>query len=398
MKTPVYMDYHATTPVDPRVLEAMLPFFTESFGNPASRQHRFGWVAEEAVESSRSTIAGIVNARKNEIVFTGGATESNNLALKGIAESLRQKGNHIITVQTEHKSVLDTCKRLEKYGYEVTFLPVDESGMIDLHQFEAAFTQKTILVSVMAANNEIGVLQPLREVGEICRKHAVAFHTDATQAVGKIPLDVESMHIDLLSLSGHKIYGPKGIGALYIRSENPKITLAPQLDGGGQERGLRSGTLNVPGIAGLAKALDIATKELQTEPARLRTWRDKMLREFTGQLGDVVLNGHATDRLPNNLNVSFLHVEDNALMMSMKDIAVSTGSACSTADPQPSYVLKALKLPQERLHSAIRFGLGRFTTEEEVEYTISRVIESVKKLRQLSPAYRRKQESVISQH
>lgn len=398
MTTPVYMDYHATTPVDPRVLEAMLPFFTESFGNPASRQHRFGWVAEEAVESSRSTIAGIFNARKNEIVFTGGATESNNLAIKGIAESLRQKGNHIITVQTEHKSVLDTCKRLEKYGYEVTFLPVDESGKIDPHRLEAAISQNTILVSVMAANNEIGVLQPLREVGEICRKHAVAFHTDATQAVGKIPLDVESMHIDLLSLSGHKIYGPKGIGALCIRSENPKMKLASQLDGGGQERGLRSGTLNVPGIVGLAKALDIAAKELQTEPARLKTWRDRMFREFTGQLDDVVLNGHATDRLPNNLNVSFLHVEDNALMMSMKDIAVSTGSACSTADPQPSYVLKALKLPQERLHSAIRFGLGRFTTEEEVEYTISRVIESVKKLRQLSPAYRRKQESVISQH
>jgi cysteine desulfurase len=301
-------------------------------------------------------------------------------------------------VQTEHKSVLDTCKRLEKYGYEVTFLAVDEFGRIDLRQLEAAMTPKTILVSVMAANNEIGVLQPLREIGEICRKYGVAFHTDATQAVGKILLDVESMHIDLLSLSGHKIYGPKGVGALYLRSENPRIKLAPQLDGGGQERGVRSGTLNVPGIVGLARALDISSRELNTETARLKTWRDKMLREFTEQLDDVVLNGHATDRLPNNLNVSFLHVEDNALMMSMKDVAVSTGSACSTADPQPSYVLKALKLPQERLHSAIRFGLGRFTTEEEVDYTISRVIESVKKLRQLSPAYRRKQESIISQH
>jgi cysteine desulfurase len=396
MNIPVYMDYHATTPTDQQVVDAMLPYFTSTFGNPASRQHQFGWMAEEAVETSRAAIAQLLHAQPKEIVFTGGATEANNLALKGAAEAYKQKGTHIVTVSTEHKSVLDSCKKLEKSGYQVTYLPVDGFGAISLDQLRNSITANTILVSVMAANNEIGTLQSISEIGSVCRERDVFFHTDATQAIGKISIDVEAMKIDFLSFSGHKIYGPKGIGALYVRNANPKAKLVAQLDGGGHERGMRSGTLNVPGIVGLAKALEITVQSMEGESTRLKMLRDRMLDAFTSQLDEVYLNGHPTERLPNNLNVSFLHVEDNALMMSMKDVAVSTGSACSTADPAPSHVLKALKLPQERLHSAIRFGLGRFTTEEEVDYVISRVVENVKQLRRLSPAYQSIHESIIS--
>ena|SRR2546422_963293 len=388
MKLPIYMDYQATTPVDPRVVESMLPFFTEKFGNPASRQHRFGWVTEEAVESARAIIARSIGAEPREIIFTSGATESNNLALKGASEALRQKGNHIVTVQTEHRSVLDPCRKLEKLGFLVTYLGVDEHGILDLDQLRAALTLKTALVSVMIANNEIGTLQDIRSIGTMCRENGILFHTDATQAAGKLPIDVQEMKIDLLSCSAHKIYGPKGVGALYVRSSNPRVKLAPQMDGGGHERGIRSGTLNVAGIVGFAKALELSIVSMNEESKRLTALRDKMLGSVSAQLDDVCLNGHPTRRLPNNLNISFVGIEDNALMMSMKDVAVSTGSACSTADPEPSHVLKALRLRPERLHSAIRFSLGRFTTEEEADYVVARVVESVNTLRKLMPASR----------
>jgi len=387
MKLPVYMDYHATTPVDPRVVEAMLPYFTENFGNPASRQHRFGWITEEAVESARTTTAKLIGAEPKEIIFTSGATESNNLAIKGIGEAWKQKGTHIVTVQTEHKSVLDVCKKMEKMGFQVTYIPVDEYGLIDPDRLRNAITPKTILVSIMTANNEIGTIQNITEIGKICHEQGVFFHTDASQAIGKLPINVKEMNIDLMSFTAHKIYGPKGIGALYVRNSNPKVRIAMQMEGGGHERGMRSGTLNVPGIIGFAKALELCCKSMDEESKRLSSYRDKMIAAFSTQLDAVHLNGHPTMRLPNNLNVSFAHVENDALMMSMKDVAVSTGSACSTANPEPSHVLKSLRFPPERLHSAIRFGLGRFTTEEEVDYVINRVVESVKKLRELSPAY-----------
>jgi len=357
MKFPVYMDYHATTPVDPAVLDAMIPYFTEKFGNAASRQHEFGWIAEDAVETARSSMAKNIGATNKEIIFTSGATESNNLAIKGIAETWRQKGNHIITAATEHKSVLDSCKKLEKNGFQITYLPVDHDGLIDLNRLENSITPKTILVSIMAANNEIGTIQDIESIGKICRNRNIFFHTDATQAIGKTPINLKSMNIDLLSFSAHKMYGPKGIGALYIRGTQPKVRLAMQQDGGGHEYGFRSGTLNVPGIVGFAKALGLSIQSMDQETERLRQLRDLMFKQFSEQLDDVYLNGHPSQRLPNNLNLSFLHVEDNALMMSMKDIAVSTGSACSTSDPEPSHVLKALSLPPERLHSSIRFGL-----------------------------------------
>jgi cysteine desulfurase len=389
MKLPVYMDYHATTPVDPTVLDAMIPYFTEKFGNAASRQHEFGWIAEEAVETARSSIGHNIGASNKEIVFTSGATESNNLAIKGIAETWKQKGNHIITAATEHKSVLDSYKRLEKNGLQITYLPVDHDGLIDLNRLENALTPQTILVSIMVANNEIGTIQDIDQIGKICRSRNIFFHTDATQAVGKVPINLKTTNIDLMSFSAHKIYGPKGIGALYVRNSHPKVRLAMQLDGGGHEYGYRSGTLNVPGIIGFAKALDLSITVMNKETQRLRQFRDMMLTQFSEQIDEIYLNGHPTRRLPNNLNLSFLHVEDNALMMSMKDVAVSTGSACSTSDPEPSHVLKALGLPPERLHSSIRFGLGRFTTEEEVAYVVDRVIKNVRKLRELSPLYKK---------
>lgn len=384
MKTPVYMDYHATTPVDPRVVDVMLPFFTEKFGNPASRQHHFGWITEEAVDSSRGKIARALNAEPREIVFTSGATESNNLAIKGVAEAMIQKGKHIITCQTEHKSVLDVCKVLARRGYEVTFLPVDQFGMIDLNQLTDAIKETTVLISIMIANNEIGTIQHVSEIGKMCKEGDVLFHTDATQAVGKIPVDVQAMNIDLLSLSGHKFYGPKGIGILYIRIKNPRVKVVQQMDGGGHERGLRSGTLNVPSIVGLAEALRLSIETMEEESHRLRILRDTLQNTFFNELDDVYLNGHPIYRLPHNLNMSFLYVEDNALMVGMKDVAVSSGSACSSAEPMPSHVLKALGIGKERETSAIRFGLGRWTTSEEVNYVAGRVVETVKKLRSLS--------------
>jgi cysteine desulfurase len=381
MKLPIYMDYHATTPVDSRVLDAMIPYFTEKFGNPASKNHQFGWIAEEAVEKARSTIAKVLGVESGEIIFTSGATESNNLVIKGLSETLQTKGNHIITAVTEHKSVIDSCKRLQKHGMDITFLQVDKYGAVNPEHVRQAITPKTILVTLMSANNEIGTLLNLVEIGNTCKEHNVLFHTDAAQAIGKVFTNVGSMPVDFLSISGHKIYGPKGVGALFIRNKQPKVHLTPQIDGGAHERGLRSGTVNVPGTVGLAKALEIAGEEMTDESTRLRGYRDMMWKEFSAQLEGVFLNGHPTNRLPHNLNVSFLHVEDSALMMSLKDIAVSTGSACSTLDPAPSHVLKALHIPADRLHSAIRFGLGRHTTLEEVEYVIKRVVESVNKLR-----------------
>lgn len=384
------MDYQSTTPVDPRVLDVMLPFFKEIFGNPASRQHQFGWIAEEAVESSRTAIANSIGALPKEIIFTSGATESNNLAIKGAAEIYAQKGNHIITTVTEHKAVLDSCKNLERRGFNVTYLPVDRYGAIPLDLLSESITSKTILVSVMTANNEIGTVQEIAEIGKLCHNKDILFHTDAAQAIGKLRIDVQKMNIDLMSISGHKIYGPKGIGILFVRASKPKVKLMMQMDGGGQERGVRSGTPNVPSIVGIAKAMEISSQVLGEETIRLKSYRDKMWKAFQGMIEDISLNGHPEQRLPNNLNINFHYVENSALMMSMKDIALSTGSACTTGDPEPSHVLKALKLPPDRLHSAIRFGLGRFTTEEEVDYVIDKVIKNVKILRESSSTFKLK--------
>jgi cysteine desulfurase len=342
-------------------------------------------MAEEAVESARNTIARLLSVESKEIIFTSGATESNNLALIGVAETYSNRGNHIVTCATEHKSVLDTCPYIEKHGYEVTYLPVDEYGLIDFKKLEDSLTDKTILVSIMIANNEIGTIQDAKQIGELCRSKSVLFHTDATQAVGKIPIDINEWKVDLLSFSGHKIYGPKGIGALFIRLQDPKVRLQPLIHGGGHERGLRSGTLNVPAIVGFSKALELCYETMAGEQIRLSMLRDKMQQTFLKELDDVYPNGHPTSRLPNNLNISFLYAEDTALMMGMKDIAVSSGSACSTAQPQPSHVLKALGISEERRHSAIRFGLGRFNTEEEVDYTIQITPPIINRLRELSP-------------
>lgn len=389
MKLPIYMDNHATTPVDPRVLEAMLPYFTERFGNAASRNHSFGWEAEAAVDEAREQVALLVNASSGrEIVFTSGASESDNLAIKGAAFAYRQKGDHIVTCVTEHKAVLDSCKTLERAGFRVTYLPVDRYGLISLDQLREAIGEKTILVSIMAANNEIGTIQPVAEIGRIVEEKGVLFHCDATQAVGRIPIDVQAMGIHLLSLSAHKIHGPKGAGALYVRDKNPRVRIVPLLDGGGHERGMRSGTLNVPGIVGLGAACEIARREMAEESARLQALRDRLREGIFCALEDVHLNGHPTRRLPGNLNVSFAGVEGESLLMALKEIAVSTGSACTTAALEPSHVLRALGLKDERIHSSIRFGLGRFNTAEEVEYVIGRVVEEVKRLRSLAPAHR----------
>ena len=384
---PIYMDNHATSPLDPRVLEAMLPYFTVKFGNAASRNHSFGWEAEQAVETAREQIAKLIGATAKEIIFTSGATESNNLAIKGIAEMYRERGNHIITQVTEHKAVLDTCKRLEKYGYRVTYLPVKADGIIDLDDLKRAMDDKTILVSIMAANNEIGVLQPIREIGKLCHEKGVLFHTDAVQAVGKVPVNVIADNIDVLSLSGHKIYGPKGVGALYVRRRNPRVQIAAQIDGGGHERGMRSGTLNVPGIVGLGKACEIAYEEMDTEAAYLRGLRDRLKNKLESELDYIHVNGSMEHRLPGNLNVSFVYVEGESLLMGINDVAVSSGSACTSATLEPSYVLKALGLGDDVAHSSIRFGLGRFNTQAEVDYVADKVIDIVKKLRLLSPLY-----------
>ena len=389
MQIPIYMDNHATTPVDPRVLEAMLPYFTEKFGNAASRNHAFGWESEAAVDHSREQIARLIHASSaREIVFTSGATESDNLAIKGVAESYRDKGNHIITCVTEHKAVLDCCKSLEKQGCQMTYLPVDRNGLVNMNRLREAITEKTILISIMAANNEIGTVEPIKEIGQFAHEKGILFHTDATQAVGKILLNVEEMGIDLLSLTAHKIYGPKGIGALYVRAAKPRIKLRPMIDGGGHERGMRSGTLNVPGIVGLGKACEIAQKEMAAEAERLTSLRERLKCKILEQLDEVYINGHPTQRLAGNMNMSFAYVEGESLLMGLKEIAVSTGSACTSASLEPSHVLRAIGVEEELAHTSIRFGLGRFNTEEEVDYTVRRVVEEVRRLRDLSPLYR----------
>ena len=394
VKLPVYMDNHATTPVDPRVLEAMLPYFKETFGNPASRNHSFGWAAEEAVETAREQIAKLIGATSKEIVFTSGATESDNLAIKGVAEMYREKGNHIITAVTEHKAVLDTCKRLEKHGYRVTYLPVQKDGLVDLDDLKRAMDDKTILVTIMAANNEIGVLQPIEEIGKLCRERGVLFHTDAVQAIGKVPMDVNKQNIDLASITGHKIYGPKGVGALYVRRRNPRVQISAQVDGGGHERGMRSGTLNVPGIAGLGKACAIAQQDMPQEACRLAGLRNRLRDRIEAKLDEVYINGSMEHRLPGSLNMSFAYVEGESLLMGINDIAVSSGSACTSATLEPSYVLKALGTGDDLAHSSLRFGIGRFNTEAEVDYVADRVIEAVEHLRELSPLYEMAKEGI----
>src|SRR5579859_4396758 len=394
IKLPVYFDNHATTPVDPRVVEAMVPYFTEKFGNAASRNHEFGWKAEEAVENARGQIAKLINATPKEIVFTSGATESTNLAIKGVAEMYREKGNHIITQVTEHKATLDTCKRLEKYGYRVTYMPVQKDGLIDLEDLKRAMDDKTILVTIMFANNEIGVLQPVAEIGELCHERGVIFHTDATQAIGKVPVDVIKQNIDLASISGHKIYGPKGVGALYVRRKNPRVQISAIIDGGGHERGMRSGTLNVPGIVGLGKACAIAQEEMPQESCKLAGLRNRLRDRIMGKLDEVYINGSMDHRLPGNLNISFAYVEGESLLMGINDIAVSSGSACTSATLEPSYVLKALGAGDDLAHSSIRFGIGRFNTEAEVDYVAAKVTETVKKLRELSPLYEMAKEGI----
>jgi len=394
LKLPIYMDNHATTPVDPRVVEAMLPYFTNQFGNAASRNHPFGWEAEKAVETAREQIAALIHASPKEIIFTSGATESDNLAIKGVAEMYREKGNHIITMVIEHKAVLDTCKRLEKYGYQVTYLPVAKDGRIDLDDLRRALTDKTILISLMYANNEIGVLQSIEEIGRLAKERKVLFHTDATQAVGKVPFDVQKFNVDLASLSAHKMYGPKGVGALYVRRKNPRVQVAPLIDGGGHERGMRSGTLNVPSIVGFGKACEIARQEMPAEMERMRALRDRLQDGLFRRLDEVYINGSMEHRLPNNLNVSFAYVEGESLLMGINDIAVSSGSACTSATLEPSYVLKALGVGEDLAHTSIRFGLGRFNTPEEVDYVTGRVVETVMRLRELSPLYEMAKEGV----
>jgi cysteine desulfurase len=394
IKLPIYMDYHATTPVDPRVVEVMLPFFTEHFGNAASRNHAYGWEAEQAVEKARRQIADLIGANSKEIVFTSGGTESDNLAIKGVAEMYAERGNHIITVATEHKAVLDTCKKLQKRGCEVTYLGVGKDGLIDLDQLRAAITPKTILISVMWANNEIGVIQPIREIGRIARERGILFHSDATQAVGKVSIDVNADNIDLMSISAHKMYGPKGVGALYVRRKNPRVQVTAQMDGGGHERGMRSGTLNVPGIVGLGEACAICRQEMAEETAKLTGLRDRLKDRIFAELDEVAVNGSMEHRLPGSLNVSFAYVEGESLMMGIKDVAVSSGSACTSATLEPSYVLKAIGVGDELAHSSIRFGLGRFNTIEEVDHVAARVIATVNKLRELSPLYEMAKEGV----
>jgi cysteine desulfurase len=394
VKLPIYMDNHATTPVDPRVLDAMLPYFTERFGNAASRNHSFGWAGEEAIEIARAQIASLIGATPKEVIFTSGATESDNLMIKGVAEMYREKGNHIITQAIEHKAVLDTCKRLEKYGYEVTYLPVQRDGRVDPEDVRKAITPKTILITIMYANNEIGIINPIQEIGKIAKEHGIIFAVDGVQAVGKIPVDVQKDNIDLLSISAHKIYGPKGVGALYVRRRNPRVQLSAIIDGGGHERGMRSGTLNVTGIIGLGKACEIAQKEMPQEAERLRGLRDRLKAGLEAKLDEVFINGSWEHRLPNNLNMSFAYVEGESLLMGINDIAVSSGSACTSATLEPSYVLKALGVGEDLAHTSIRFGLGRFNNAEEVDYVIEKMVQVVTKLRELSPLYEMAKEGI----
>ena len=387
VKTPIYLDHNATTPLDARVLAAMMPYLTEHFGNSSSRSHSFGWKAEEAVEAARAQVAALIGSAAKDIVFTSGATESDNLAIKGVAQMYRQKGNHIITALTEHKAVIDSCKHLASEGFEITWLAPDAAGLIHADQVEQAITDKTILVTIMAANNEIGTINPIAAIGEVTRRRGVFFHTDATQAVGKIPVDVEAMNIDLLSLSAHKMYGPKGVGALYVRRRNPRVRLTCQIDGGGHEGGMRSGTLNTPGIVGLGAACELCRAEMPAESARLTALRDRLTHAILTRIEHTRLNGHPTQRVPNTANISMAYVEGESLMMKISDIAVSTGSACSSASLEPSYVLRAIGIPDELAHSSLRLSLGRSTTEEEIDYTVDRLVKAVKELRDLSPLY-----------
>ncbi len=394
MKLPIYMDNHATTPVDPRVLEEMTPYFMDTFGNAASRNHSFGWRAEEAVDQARAQVAALINADPKEIIFTSGATESDNLALKGVAELYKEKGNHIITSKIEHKAILDSAKSLQRQGFEVDFLEPDEYGRTTLEEVEEHITDKTILISIMLANNEIGTVNPVAEIGALAKERGILFHTDAVQGVGKIPVDVQAMNIDILSLSAHKLYGPKGVGAIYVRRKKPRVRLAPIIDGGGHERGMRSGTLNVTGIVGLGKACEICMEEMSEEAERLIQLRDKLHNKITEQLDEVHLNGHPTERLPHSLNLSFAYVEGESMLMGLNEIAISSGSACTSATLEPSYVLKGIGRGDELAHSSLRFGLGRFNTEEEVDYTIGRVTEVVDRLREMSPLYEMAKEGI----
>jgi cysteine desulfurase len=395
VKLPIYMDYHATTPVDARVVSEMLPHFTQTFGNAASRTHRFGWEAEAAVEDAREVLASWIGAESGkEIVFTSGATESNNLAIKGVAEYYKGKGNHIITSAIEHKAVLDSCKRLEKEGFTVTYLPVGQDGVLDPELVRQAITDKTILVSVMLANNEVGTVQRIDEIGTITRERGVLLHCDAVQGLGRTPFDVQKNNVDLVSMTAHKVYGPKGVGALYVRRSKPRVRLVAQMDGGGHERGNRSGTLNVPGIVGFAKAASIMMSDGQAENERIAGLRDRLLQRIVSRLEQVTRNGNAQRALPGNLNLSFSFVEGEGLLMALKDVAVSSGSACTSASLEPSYVLRAMGLDEELAHSSIRFGLGRFTTEAEVDYVSDVVVEKVKRLREMSPLYEMFQEGI----
>ncbi|WP_417782246.1 IscS subfamily cysteine desulfurase [Terasakiella pusilla] len=392
-ENPVYLDYQATTPTDPRVVEAMMPYFTQKFGNPHSRNHAYGWDAEEAVEDARKQVADLIGANPKEIIFTSGATESNNLAIKGVAQFYKGKRNHIITCVTEHKCVLDTCRHLEQDGFEVTYLPVKENGLIDLDELKAAMTDNTVLVSIMGVNNEIGVIQPLKEIGALCRENKTFFHTDCAQAVGKIPLDVEEMNIDLMSISGHKIYGPMGIGALFVR-RRPRVRLVAQINGGGQERGMRSGTLAPALCVGLGTACEIAKNEMAEENERMRELQMHMWNRFKEELPEVYLNGDLEQRVSTNLNVSFAFVEGEGLMMGIKDLAVSSGSACTSASLEPSYVLRALGVEEELAHTSLRLGIGRFTTKEEVDYATDRIIKEVQRLREMSPLFEMAQQGI----
>jgi len=383
---PLYLDYQATTPTDPRVVEAMAPYWTSKFGNPHSRNHHYGWEAEDAVEIARGHVAALIGANPKEVIFTSGATESNNLAIKGVAKFYGDKKNHIITCVTEHKCVLESCRALQQDGFDVTYLPVQENGLIDLDVLKAAITDKTLLVSVMAVNNEIGVIQPLKEIGQICRDNKVFFHTDAAQAAGKIPLDVEAMNIDMMSISGHKMYGPMGIGALYVRRK-PRVRLVPLIHGGGQERGMRSGTLPTPLVVGLGTAAELAMKEMAAEGERLHDFQNRLYQGLRQRIPEIFLNGDADSRIPGNLNISFAYVEGEGLMMGIKDLAVSSGSACTSASLEPSYVLRALGVEDELAHTSLRLGLGRFTSEDDIDYAIERISKEVNRLRELSPLW-----------
>jgi len=394
LKFPIYFDNHATTPVDPRVLDAMLPYFREHFGNAASRNHKYGWEAEEAVEIARKQIAELIGASAKEIVFTSGATESDNLAIRGAAYMYREKGDHLITAVTEHKAVIDTCKRLEKEGFRVTYLPVGKDGLVDLDRLRGAVTDKTTLISIMTANNEIGVLQPIAGIGAIAKERGVLFHTDAVQAVGKVPFDVTAANVHMASVSAHKMYGPKGVGALYVRRRNPRVLLTPIIEGGGHERGMRSGTLNVPGIVGFGKAAELCRLEMATDSAHALALRDRLNQKLHDNLDELYINGSMEHRLPGSLNISFAYVEGESLLMGINDVAVSSGSACTSASLEPSYVLKALGTGDELAHSSIRFGIGRFNTEEEVDYVADKLVGVVRKLREMSPLYEMAREGV----